>query len=158
MQELLRSFVLLLVFLSVTGGIYLYLLPEGGLSETAASVLSAVTLVCVLSPLFGLAQRLKGFDFSFALPAETAATDPAPLEAAARETAERLIGETVRRYTDEPYRVELTVHTDADYRIDIQRVRLVFERRFPELTDLAYALRTALGADPEFEFGSEGGP
>ncbi len=155
MQEFLRSFVLLLIFLSVVGGIYLFLLPEGGLSETAAAVLSAVTLVCALSPLFGLARRLQGAELSFSPSVETRAADPALLEDAGRETVERVIGDALRQSTDVHYRTELTVHIGEDYGIDIQRVRLVFARRFPEEAEAAAALRAALGIDPEIGFEAE---
>ena len=155
MQEFLRSFVLMLIFLAVVGEIYLFLLPEGGLSETAAAVLSAVTLVCALSPLFGLAERLRDARFSFAPSVETQSADPALLAAAGEETVERVIEETLRQITDAPYRAELTVHIGEDYGIDIPSVRLVFARRFPEQAEAAAALRGALGIDPEFGFESE---
>ena len=156
MPDFIRSFVLLLIFLAVAGGLCAFVLPEGATSDTAAAILSAVTLLCVLSPLFALRNGIKNAELSFAEPAPAETAGLSELEAAGRAVVENVIADTVAQYTDVPYRTELAVHIADDSSIDIQRVRVIFARSFPEAADLAFALKNALGIAPETAFESEG--
>ncbi len=151
-MDLLRSFSLLLVFLAFAGVLYRFLLPSGRVSETAKAVLSAAALVCVLSPLFSAVRGLNAWDGS--LPsAEPPAFDAAyeAYAAAGRAAVQSVIDETVRGFTDVPYRTEIGVHIPEDLSIDIESVRIIFARRFENMNELMLQLKNRLGVAPAVE-------
>ena len=53
----LKEFAVMMVFVSVAGFIYCFLLPAGGVSRMAKNLLSAIFLLLVLSPLFSFVGR-----------------------------------------------------------------------------------------------------
>ena len=143
-MEQIKTFALMLVFCAAAGFVYYLLLPSGGVSRTAKGVLSAVLLLCVLSPLFSFLHLQTP---SFAPQQESAADGGAAalLEESVRRRIEQTVRDTAAAFTDLPYETEITVHITQDYGINIETVRLIFGTEFPERAALREALAERLG-------------
>ena len=130
LQEI-RSAVLLLVFCSAAGLLFHFLLPEGGVSRTARTLISLVMLSAVCTPLFGVMEYLgatveeKGVFGSFGEPDTAASRD------LYRQTVEAAVadacGEIVKKYTRVPRKITVSAHITEDNGIRIEHVRIVFD-------------------------------
>ena len=143
----LKSFALLLLFVSAACGVYYFLLPAGNVAETAKKLLSVFFLACAAAPLF-TALRQGGTADLFSFPEETqSVAGGAEAFAAAGEQAVRRMAEGVLdARTDVPYELRVETHIGEDLRIDIQQVTVIFERDFAGRDELTAALTEALGA------------
>ncbi len=138
----------MMVFVSVAGFIYCFLLPAGGVSRMAKNLLSAIFLLLVLSPLFSFI----GQELPLQEQASAAYTENGALYAEAVKTAlGKEINETVSKYTDLPYTLLLDAHISEDRVISIDRVRLSFSSAPGDETALLNALTDLLGTAPELE-------
>ena len=149
-MEQLKTFALMLVFCAAAGLIYYLLLPSGRISETAKGVLSAVTLFCVLLPLFSF----LGMEPPTVAPREeTAVSDRAAglLLESVKQRISQTAREAVREFTDLPCEIYVEAHITEDHGIDIELVRLTFDRDFPERAALTQALTERLGFAPTVE-------
>ena len=140
------------MFVSAACCIYYYLLPDGNVSDTAKRLLSVFFLACVIAPLFSVVDTVKSLmPFEGAIETQTPTADYGPA-AAAGEAAVRGAAEgVIRAHTDEPFRMDVSVHITADGRIDIKRLTVVFEREFAGREKLTAALRETLGEAVETE-------
>lgn len=144
--EKLKTFSLLLVFVSAAGCVYYFLLPSGNISKTAKRILSVFLLSAAVFPLFSLFSSTGTGSLPFAEPAATAAADTEPLlretEAALRREAERI----VRNYTETPCEIRAEIHITEDYGINLERLTVTFERDFPEREAATADLGAVFGA------------
>ncbi len=153
MIETLRGFAVMLVFCAAAGLVYYFLLPSGRLSQTAKGVLSAVFLLCVLTPLVTLVRgRLPEISPT---PENASVYDYGYVEQAARETLTRTVEAAVRNVTNAPYELQADMYIAEDGGIHIERVSIVFGAYEPGAEALRDALTAALGFTPEMRFGEE---
>ena len=142
-----KRWVLALLFTSVCGMIYHFLLPSGSVSKTAKKIISLVMLCAVCMPVFGVFRAGTLFPsipeiFGEAEEAETS-VPYAYYENAARYAIEEQCRETVGKYTSVPFEVTADVHISADGGIRIEHIRIVFDAQ-PEGKDGMTAELTAL--------------
>lgn len=147
-MEDLKSWGLLLLFVSAGSLIYCFLLPSGSVSKMAKSVIS-IAFVCVaFMPLTSLAQLITDTDFSFSevLPSE----DFRPyVEQSARQETEKIISGCVRKYTSVPYETEIFINIGEDLGIRIEYIRLVFSAKPQFEDDIVQAIYSQLGIIPD---------
>lgn len=130
MQDV-RNAVMTLLLCAVCGLLFHFLLPEGGVSRTAKTLVSLIMLCAVCAPLFGVWEHLRGFESDnrvFGEFGERDTTFPAALyereaEAAVGEVCDAIVG----KYTNVPRRIEVDAHISEDGAIRIDRVRITFE-------------------------------
>ena len=149
-METLRSFSLMMVFVAFMSVIYYFLLPSGNISRTAKSVLSAVTLACVLIPLFSVFEGFTVFKNAYEPDGGTISPERySYFVKQGKQAVDAVIEETVRKYTDIPYKTEIEVNISDDMSINIESVRIIFAERFEGMSDLMYELKNLLGIPPE---------
>ena len=151
-METLKSFAVLLLFVSAACCIYYFLLPGGNVSKTAKKVLAAFFLFCVSAPLFSLWKT--GFapdvwDLPEETQAVTAGAEPfaSAGEAAVRREAARILDAAGAA----PYSLRVETHIEDDLRINIRQVTVIFERDFAGRAEVIADLAAALGAPVEWE-------
>lgn len=148
-MEELKGFALMLVFCAAAGLVYYLLLPAGSVSDTAKGALSALLLLCVLTPLFSFFRMELP---SFSVEESSVAADGGETLLAAAETQVRQVIETVARgYTDLPFETEIVMHITENNGINMEQVRLTFPREFSGRAALTEALSEALGMPPDVE-------
>ena len=130
-MDSLENSVLLLLFCSVCGLIFHFLLPEGSVSRTAKAAMSLLMLCALCTPIFGVFDHLRssGVDrvvFGGFGEADTTFPEEQYRRALGEEVA-ALCGETVKKYTNVPYRITADVHISGDGVISIERIRIVFD-------------------------------
>lgn len=153
-----KAWALLLLFVSIGGFIYYYLLPVSGVSETAKSVLCVFSLSAVCIPLFGSFSDIDKDIFNFE--AYSTLNEQEALENFALSTKETLnlqIEECVKKYTDTPYEIDIGINISDSYSINIEYVRLIFEKDFGDIYALSRALENICGFIPEITVKNENG-
>ena len=151
-MEALKSFAVLLLFVSAACCIYYFLLPGGNVSKTAKKLLAVFFLFCVSAPLFSLWKT--GFDpGTWELPEETAAVtaDAEPFAAAGEAAVRREAARILDAGASVPYTLRVETHIEDGPRINIQQVTVIFERDFAGRADVIAELTAALGAPVKWE-------
>ncbi len=152
-METLKSFAAIMVFIAAAGFIYTFLLPSGKLSQTAKSVLSALVLLCSLSPLFSLAGQAPP-SFSAAEYEYKEEYNGLWLQTV-KETLAAEVRKTVSRYTDQPFELFIDANITETYIININSVRLVFRAAPAGIDELRSALCELLGTGAVLEVQEE---
>ena len=154
--ENIKSWALLLLFVSVGGYIYYYLLPSSSVSDTAKAVLCVFSLSAVCVPLFGAFSDINADIFDFESYSTMNEEDALEFYAeTARKTIEEKTLETVRQYTAVEYKLETDINISEDYSINIEYIRLIFEKEIGDTYDLSRALEEVFGFIPEITVQNE---
>ena len=74
---------------------------------------------------------------------------------AARKTIEEQALEIVRKYTSVSYKLETDINISEDYSINIEYIRLIFEKEIGDTYELSRALEEAFGFIPEITVQNE---
>lgn len=149
-MEELKSWGLLLLFVSIGSLIYCFLLPGGAVSKTAKAVISIALMSLVFSPLFSVAGNISGYSFDF--PDSYESEDYSYyVKEQARLATEAVIGDTVRKFTSVPYKTEIFININADNSIDIEYVGITFSAKPQHEKELIDALSEALGIIPHIK-------
>ena len=155
-----KSFALMLLFVSVALAVATFLLPSGQISKTAKAVMSVFMIFCVASPVFGVigkngdGRELLGIFSGFAAPDITENADVFAEEAA--EKIKETLGLQIKKFTDISYNISVFADIGEDYVINIERVRISFDVRPDNLEEIAFALEKELGFMPDFEVTENG--
>ena len=147
-MEELKSWGLLLLFLSAGSLIYCFLLPSGAVSKAAKAVISVVLMSLVFIPMFSAFGNMRAEDFMLSGEYETENYDYF-LEESVRSAAEEVIRTTVRKFTQVPYKTEIFINKTEEGSINIEYVGITFEARPQYEENLTDALYEALGIIPD---------
>lgn len=145
-METLKNTALMLLFASVMGLIYYFLLPSGKVSQTAKSVLSVFMLLCVMGPLFSF-MNMEMPDIYLDSYNDFADLD-GEFIAVAKKTVINEIDGVIKKYTETPYDIEVSVNISANKSIDIEQVRIVFDEGYVLYEEMQEELTLTLGAKP----------
>lgn len=149
-MEELKNWGIMLIFVSSGTLIYCFLLPSGGVSKTAKSVLSVLVLFCVLFPMFGVYDAFSQGNINFLDAPEIEEYDDLYISSA-RAATESVIKETVRKYTTVPYKTEIFIDKTEDGSINIEYVGITFSAEPQKETELREALYDALLIIPDIK-------
>lgn len=149
-MEDIKSWGLLMIFLSVGSLIYCFLLPSGSVSRLSKGVISIVVISAVFMPLFSVFEGLSGVSFSFSSPPETENVYDF-LEEEGRKAAEEIIKNTVRKYTAVPYETEIFINKEENGSININYVGITFSAAPQYEKALCEELTEALGIIPHIK-------
>ncbi len=153
--EKLKSFALMLLFVSAALAVTVFMLPSGRISKTAKSVLSVFMVFCVIAPVFGIigkngVGRELADIFSGYSPPESSDNGEIMAEQA-REQVAAALTEIIKNKTEIPFDISLDIDIGDDFIIDIKRVTVFFYSRPENLGDIAFTLEKELGFMPEFK-------
>lgn len=149
-MENIRSWALMLIFISAGSLIYCFLLPSGNVSKTAKSVISLVVLSSVCLPVFGAFSSFESNDFSFSSPPPVYDFDDVLLQTVKTET-ENIIRETVIKYTNVPYKTEILIDKTEDGSININYVGITFSAKPQREKEIREALFERLSLMPDIK-------
>ena len=144
-MDKLKSFALMLLFVSAALAAVTFLLPSGRISKSAKAVFSVFMTLCVVAPLFALLDIFSGFE------APDITENGSGFAAAAEEKIKDALGAEIDRRTDIPYNISLNTDIGGDFVINIESVRISFSERPENLDEIAFALEKELGFMPEFK-------
>ncbi len=154
-MDKIKSFALMLLFVSAALAAVTFLLPSGHISKSAKAALSVFMTLCVVAPVFGVIGKnsdaralldiFSGFD------APDVAENADAFAKAAEEKITDALDAKITRLTDIPYNISLNTDIGEDFVINIERVRIQFSERPENLDEIAFALEKELGFMPEFE-------
>ena len=147
-MENLKNWGLALLFLSAGSLIYCFLLPSGSVSKTAKAVISVVLMSLIFMPLFSVFSSSDLEDFISPGEYETENYDSF-IEESVRAAAEKVIRETVRKFTSVPYKTEIFINKTEDGNINIEYAGIIFEAKPQFEEKLSEALYEALGLIPD---------
>ena len=154
--EQIKIWAILLLFVSVGGYIYYYLLPSSSVSDTAKAVLCVFSLSAVCVPLFGAFSGIDSDIFDFESYSTMNEEDALEFYAdTARKTIEENTLATVQQYTSVSYKLETDINISDDYSINIEYIHLIFEKEIGDTYDLARALEEVFGFIPEITVQNE---
>lgn len=154
-MESFKEWGLLLLFVSAGSLIYCFLLPSGNISKTVKSVISVVVLSSVCIPLTSVTGRLSIVpDFAEALPDIPDYADE--YVEYARLAAEKIIADTVKKYTNVSYETDIIIDKTEDGSIDIGYIGIVFSAVPGKQKELRAALYDALGVMPDIRVEKNG--
>lgn len=74
---------------------------------------------------------------------------------AAREAVEEKTYEAVQKYTSVEYKLETQINISEDYSINIEYIRLIFEKEIGDTYELSRALEEVFGFIPEITVKNE---
>ena len=153
-MDKLKSFALMLLFVSAALAAVTFLLPSGRISKSAKAVFSVFMTLCVVAPLFGVIgngdpRALLDIFSGFEAPDIT--ENGSGFAAAAEEKIKDALGAEIDRRTDIPYNISLNTDIGGDFVINIESVRISFSERPEKLDEIAFALEKELGFMPEFK-------
>ncbi len=155
-MEEFKNWGLLLLFISAGSLIYCFLLPNGSVSKTAKSVISAAVLISLSVPVFNIFGNFSFQSFSLEDPPEVQSFNEY-LEDEARRSVEKIIRETVRKYTAVPFETEIFIDINENSDINIEYVKIIFSAAPQREEELREELLEKLGivADIRVEYVSE---
>ena len=126
------------------------------MSSAAKAVLCVFSLSAVCAPLFGAFSEINADIFDFEVYSMMNADDALVFYAdAARKTIEEQALEIVRKYTSVSYKLETDINISEDYSINIEYIRLIFEKEIGDTYELSRALEEAFGFIPEITVQNE---
>ncbi len=131
-------------------------MPSSSVSHTAKAVLCVFSLTAVCAPLFGAFSDITADIFDFE--AYSTLNEEEALEyfaQTARKTVEEKTLETVRKYTSVEYKLETEINISEDYSINIEYIRLIFEKEIGDTYELSRALEDVFGFIPEIMIDNE---
>lgn len=114
----------------------------------------SLTAVCV--PLFGVFSDINTDIFNFE--AYSTMNEEEAMEyyaQTARKTVETKADETVQKYTSVDYKLETEINISEDYSINIEYIRLIFEKEIGDTYELSRALEDVFGFIPEITVQNE---
>lgn len=149
-MENLKSWGMLLLFISSGCLIYYFLLPSGGVSKTARSVLGITVMSLVCLPLFSVTDYLENMDFSFSEPPDMVTPDIFLVKSCENEI-NAVIDETVKKFTDISYKTVISIDITDDNSINIEHIKVVFKERPDKLREIKEALYEKLSVMPDTE-------
>lgn len=156
-----RGAVATLLLTAVCALLFRFLLPEGGVSRTAKTVVSLVTLCAVCAPLLGLWGKLSGETaFSSGLSAYMEARTTFPYETMERQAAQAVRDACegiLSEYTDAPHDIEVDMHIPEGGGIEIKRIRIVLESEPERLEEMKAELTECCGFAPEVRVKTDDG-
>ena len=155
-MEEIKSWGLLMLFVSAGSLIYCFLLPSGAVSRAAKSVISIVLVCTLLSPVLKIYDAFSGAQFSFSEP-PTASDYSSIIEDSARSEIEKIISDSVRQFTSVPYETEIFINIGEDYGINIEYVRLTFSAAPQYEESITRTLYERLGIFPDIRVELTGG-
>lgn len=143
-----KSWGMLLLFISAGCFIYYFLLPSGNISKTARSILGITVLSVVCIPVFSVTDFLGNFDPEFGEPPAMISPDDY-LRTEAENEINRIIENTVKNFTDISYKTEISIDINEETGINIEQIRVLFEKRPEKLREIKEALYEALSMIPD---------
>ncbi len=146
-MEEIKNWGLMLLFVSAGSLIYCFLLPAGAVSKAAKSVISIVLMSLVFLPLFSAFGLLSREDFNFSGSYETEDYN-SYLEESVKTVTQGVIKETVRKFTNVPYKTEIFVNKNENGNINIEYVGITFSAKPQFEKEMTEALTGALGIIP----------
>ena len=149
-MEDIKSWGLLLIFVSMGSLIYCFLLPSGAVSKTAKSVISIVLMSLVFFPLFSAVGNIPEYDFDLSDSIESEDYNYL-IKEQVKTATEEVIRDTVRKFTYVPYKTEIFVNINPDNSIHIEYVGITFSAKPQYEAELTDALYTALGIIPHIK-------
>ena len=154
-MDKLKSFALMLLFVSAALAAVTFLLPSGRISKSAKAVFSVFMTLCVVAPLFGVIGKNGDpralLDIFSGFEAPDITENGSRFAAAAEEKIKNALGAEIDRRTDIPYNISLNTDIGGDFVINIESVRISFSERPENLDEIAFALEKELGFMPEFK-------
>ena len=147
-MEEIKSWGLMMVFLSVGSLIYCFLLPAGASSRLSKGVVGIVVIMTSLMPVFSLFGTLTREKLSFSDGPEAADYSDF-FEEQAKNAIEEIIKNTVRKYTVVPYKTEIFINNDDTGYINIDYVGITFSAKPQYEKELTAELVSALGIIPQ---------
>lgn len=143
-----KSWGLILVFVSAGCMIYYFLLPSGSVSKTAKAVLSSLVFGVICMPLFSVIISVPDMSFEFSSAPDMEDFDGFVLSQA-RKATESIIEECIKKYTDEEYKTEIFIDISDDSFINISKVNIIFQVRPAHEKDIRQELYDKLGIMPD---------
>ncbi len=147
-MEELKNWGLLMLFVSAGSLIYCFLLPSGSVSRIAKAVISITVMVAVFLPLFDVFESFSDLDFSFGTPPESEDFGDY-FEEQGKAAVEAIIKDTVRKFTNVPYKTEIFIDKTDDMSINIEYVGITFSAKPEFEKEMRDALFEALGIIPD---------
>lgn len=151
--ESIGSWAVMLVFMAASSLVYHCLLPSGRISKTAGTLMSLLTVLCVMLPLYGIiAKNGEELMSPFSFNAEdTSMYEPYSRYAEiAKEALREQLSVIIERYTREEYRIEAEINISEDGCIDIKQVSVMFEKYPEKIEELSSEIEAVLGTVPVF--------
>ncbi len=149
-MENLKSWGILLLFVSAGSLVYCFILPSGSISKTAKSVLSVCVLSCVCFPLFGVFSAFTDYEINFSSVPDIKEYDDIYIDSV-RTAAQELIEEIIRKYTFVPYKTEIFIDKTDDGSINIEYVGITFSAKPQYEKEMREALYDALLTVPDIK-------
>lgn len=146
-MEEIKSFGLMLLFVSAGSLIYCFLLPSGAVSKTAKSVISILLMSLVFLPLFSVFGSVSTEDFGLSGSYKTEDYN-SYLEESVKAVTRDVIKETVVKFTNVPYKTEIFVNKSEEGNINIEYVGITFSAKPQFEKEMTEALTAALGIIP----------
>lgn len=153
---LLKEWGLLLLFVCAGSLIYCFLVPSGNISKTVKSVISVIVLSSVCLPLTeitGKGELLPDFEDDF--PDIPDMSDD--YIKSAKLMTERIISDTVKKFTNVPFESDIIIDKNEDGSINIGYIGIVFSAVPGKQKELRGALYEALGVMPDIRVEKNGG-
>ena len=147
-MEDIKSWGLLMVFLSVGSLIYCFLIPSGASSRLSRGIVSLVVIMASFMPVFSVFGSLTGTEFTFSSPPETADYSDY-FEQQAKKAVEEIIKPVIRKYTVVPYETEIFINKDDTGSINIEYIAITFSAKPLSEKELTDELVEALGIIPD---------
>lgn len=149
-----KSWGLLLLFISAGCFIYYFLLPSGNISKTARSILGITVMSVVCIPIFSVTDFLGKVEPQFGEPPAMISPEDY-LRTETENEINRIIGDTVKKFTDISYKTEINIDINEETGINIEQISVFFEKRPETLREIKEALYEALSIMPEVKVESE---
>ena len=147
-MEDIKSWGLLMVFLSVGSLVYCFLIPSGATSRLSKGIVSIVVIMASFMPVFSAFSSLTGEKITFSSPPE-AADYSEYFEQEAKNAVEEIIKTVIRKYTVVPYETEIFINkADADS-INIEYIAITFSAKPLSENELTEELIDTLGIIPD---------
>lgn len=153
-MENLKSWGLMLLYISAGCLIYFFLLPSGNISKSARSIIGIIVMSVVCMPLFSVSSVLESIKTDFSQPPGIINPEGVIIEATEKEI-NVLIEDILKNYTDISYKTEIIIDIDEEYGINIEQITVYFSRRPENIRELRLALFEKLSIMPEIKVESE---
>ncbi len=149
-----KNWGMLLLFISAGCFIYYFLLPSGNISKTARSILGITVMSVVCIPIFSVTDFLGRLAPEFGEPPAMVSPE-GYLRTEAENEINRIIHDTVKNFTDISYKTEISIDINEDMGINIEQIKVLFEKRPEMLREIKEALYEALSMMPDVKVEKE---
>lgn len=147
-MEKLKAWGLMLLFISAGSLIYCFLLPNGSVSKTAKSVISACVIIGITLPLFEFMGEFTSESLIFEEP-PMINDYSLYLEEQTRDVVEERIQAIISEFTSVPYKTEILIDINENRSINIEYIKIVFSAEPQKKEELREALYNELGIMPD---------